>query len=104
MRVRPAVKPRDRDASLLPLLAEATKDYLVSIFTSQKAVPFIAKASQKDLNFLGDLIVNGKLRPVIDRTYDLAETRAALEYLEAGHARGKVIVRVSSEANQAPAT
>lgn len=87
------------DASLLPLLAEATKDYLASIFTDQKTFPFIAKASQKDLEFLVDLIVKGKLTPVIDREYDLAETGAALAYLEAGHARGKVIIRVSGEAS-----
>jgi NADPH:quinone reductase-like Zn-dependent oxidoreductase len=32
--------------------------------------------------------------PVIDRRYPLAETAAALRYLETGHARGKVIVNV----------
>ena len=37
----------------------------------------------------------GKLRPLIDRTYPLAETPAALRYIETGHARGKVVVTVS---------
>jgi NADPH:quinone reductase-like Zn-dependent oxidoreductase len=32
--------------------------------------------------------------PVIDRTYALPEVPEALRYLEAGHARGKVVIRV----------
>ena len=32
--------------------------------------------------------------PVIDRTYPLPETPAALGYLETGHARGKVVITV----------
>jgi NADPH:quinone reductase-like Zn-dependent oxidoreductase len=36
----------------------------------------------------------GKLTPVIDRTYPLAEVPEAIRYLEEGHARGKVIITV----------
>jgi len=34
------------------------------------------------------------VRPVIDRTYPLAEAAEAMRYLEAGHARGKIILAV----------
>ncbi len=80
------------DASMIVLLAGLVKDILVSVFINQKAVPFIAKASQDDLILLGELIATGKLKPVIDRRYSLSEASEALRYLEAGHARGKVIV------------
>ena len=40
------------------------------------------------------LVESGKLRPVIDWTYPLRETPAALAYIEGGHARGKVVVTV----------
>jgi NADPH:quinone reductase-like Zn-dependent oxidoreductase len=33
--------------------------------------------------------------PVIDRTYSLSETPEAIRYLEAAHARGKVVITVS---------
>ena len=35
--------------------------------------------------------------PVIDRTYSLSETPEAIRYLEEGHARGKVVIRVPGE-------
>jgi NADPH:quinone reductase-like Zn-dependent oxidoreductase len=39
-------------------------------------------------------VASGKLTPVIDRTYPLAETPEAVRYVEARHARGKVIISV----------
>lgn len=43
---------------------------------------------------LKELIEAGKVTPVIDRTYPLSETAEAVRYLEAGHARGKVVSTV----------
>jgi NADPH:quinone reductase-like Zn-dependent oxidoreductase len=59
---------------------------------SQKLVTFIAKEKHEDLIVLGELIESGKLTPVIDRTYPLAEVPEAIRYLEEGHARGKVVI------------
>jgi NADPH:quinone reductase-like Zn-dependent oxidoreductase len=41
------------------------------------------------------LIEDGKLTPVIGRTYPLADTAAGLRHLEQGHARGKAIVTIA---------
>jgi len=41
---------------------------------------------------LADLMQSEKVKPVIDRTYKLAELPEAIRYLEEGHARGKVII------------
>jgi NADPH:quinone reductase-like Zn-dependent oxidoreductase len=35
-----------------------------------------------------------KVTPVLDRTYPLRDTAAALEYIGAGHAHGKVVISV----------
>ncbi|GGI97936.1 hypothetical protein GCM10010121_005260 [Streptomyces brasiliensis] len=43
---------------------------------------------------LRELAESGKLTPVIDRTYPLAEASEAVRYLEVEHARGKVVVTV----------
>ena len=53
-----------------------------------------AEANQKDLVFIKELLEAGKIVPVIDRRYPLRETAEAIRYLEAGHARGKVIITV----------
>ena len=44
------------------------------------------------LVFLQGLMEAGTVRSVIDRSYPLEETGAAIAYVEAGHARGKVVV------------
>ncbi len=53
-----------------------------------------AKADQKDLVFIKELLEAGKVVPVIDRTYPLSEVPEAIRYLETGHARGKVVITV----------
>lgn len=54
----------------------------------------IAKTNQKDLVFMEELLVAGKVVPVIDRCYPLSEVAEAIRYLVEVHARGKVIVTV----------
>ena len=56
-----------------------------------------AVANQKDLLFIKELLETGKVVPVIDRRYPLGETAEAIRYLEAGHARGKVIITVEPD-------
>jgi NADPH:quinone reductase-like Zn-dependent oxidoreductase len=51
-----------------------------------------AKLNKKDLDLLKDLLETGKVVPVIDRRYPLSDVAEALRYLEAGHARGKVVI------------
>jgi NADPH:quinone reductase-like Zn-dependent oxidoreductase len=55
----------------------------------------VAKPNQKDLVTMKELLETGKVKPVIDRCYPLAETAEALRYLEEGHAEGKVVVTVT---------
>jgi NADPH:quinone reductase-like Zn-dependent oxidoreductase len=74
------------------LLTRALIGLAWSRFVSQNFVMFVAKLRKDDLTILGDLMKAGKVTPVIDRTYPLSEVPEALRYLEAGHARGKVVV------------
>ena len=59
---------------------------------AQKFVTYIASFNQKDMMTLADLIQSGKVKPVIDRTYQLSQVSKALWYLQEGHARGKVVI------------
>lgn len=51
-----------------------------------------AKANQKDLLIIKELLEEGQVVPVIDRCYPLRDTAEALRYLGQGHARGKVVI------------
>jgi NADPH:quinone reductase-like Zn-dependent oxidoreductase len=66
----------------------------VSAFSRQRLRPLVAKERSEDLLALKELIEAGKVTPVIDRTYPLREAPEAIRYLEEGHARGKVVIRV----------
>jgi NADPH:quinone reductase-like Zn-dependent oxidoreductase len=51
-----------------------------------------AKTNRKDLDYIKELIIAGKVKPVIDKRYKLDEVPEAICYLEKGHARGKVVI------------
>jgi NADPH:quinone reductase-like Zn-dependent oxidoreductase len=67
---------------------------LASLRGSQKAVFFIARTNRADMEFLSELLEAGKIKPVVDRRYELRDTADAFRYLGEGHARGKVVVTV----------
>jgi NADPH:quinone reductase-like Zn-dependent oxidoreductase len=67
---------------------------LLSPFMTQKFGMMLADLRKDDLATLAGLMQAGKLSPVIDRRYKLAEAAEALRYLEKGHARGKVVLTV----------
>jgi NADPH:quinone reductase-like Zn-dependent oxidoreductase len=73
------------------------KALVLSPFVSQKMASFTVEPNREDLRFLKQLIEDGKLTPVIDRTYPLSEVPEAIRYLENGHARGKVVITVPGE-------
>lgn len=67
---------------------------VLSPFVSQRLRSFVAAARLEDLEFLKGLLESGKVTPVIDRTYPLAEAPEAIRYLMGGHARGKLVLTV----------
>ena len=48
--------------------------------------------SGSDLALLAELIEQGKLKATVDRTYPFAKITEALDYVESGRAKGKVVV------------
>ena len=66
----------------------------ISMTGTKKLGNLMAKPNAKDLGFVKELLEEGLVVPVIERSYPLAETADALRYLEEGHARGKVVITV----------
>lgn len=48
----------------------------------------------RQLAEIGKLLENGHIVPVIDKVFPFDQTKEALAYLEAGRAKGKVVVRI----------
>ena len=63
-------------------------------FGSKKIRFLAAKSNQKDLEFITKLVVDGKIKPVIDKRYPLEQAADAMKYLCEGHALGKVVINV----------
>ena len=80
------------EQGLFGLMPRTLYAKLLSKFGDQQMGWMLAEPNQKDMTILADLMQSGKVTPVIDRTYKLAELPDAIRYLEEGHARGKVII------------
>lgn len=68
---------------------------LMSMTGSKKMTNYIVRSNPEDLAFVGDLLEAGKVRPVIDRSYSLRDVPDAIRYLEAGRAKGKLVIDVA---------
>jgi NADPH:quinone reductase-like Zn-dependent oxidoreductase len=73
-------------------IAAPVKAWFLSHFVDEDLKFFLSHASLEDTVALGKLMEEGKVTPVVDRTYRLDEIQDAMRYLEAGHARGKVVL------------
>ncbi len=73
---------------------------VVSPFVSQRLLPVLAKIKNEDLTTLRELLESKTVTSVIDRTYSLSGVPEAIRYLEAGHARGKVVIVMDGPAER----
>ena len=78
-------------------LTDSIGAWLYAQFVSQKLIFLLANLNSEDLDVLRDLMREGKITPVIDRQYALSEVPEAIRYLEQGHARGKVVIKVAGD-------
>lgn len=63
-----------------------------SMFGRRQLAPAIKFQNRADLLALNELIEAGKVKPVIDRTYPLAQTGEAIGHVGVGHAQGTVVI------------
>ena len=61
---------------------------------SQRLETFTVRPSRQDLRLLAQRIEGGEIRPVIDRTFPLAEVPEAIRRLEEGRVQGKSVIVV----------
>jgi NADPH:quinone reductase-like Zn-dependent oxidoreductase len=76
-------------------LGRTVRAMLTSMFVRQQAKPTVKTQNHDDLVALKALVEAGKVSPVIDSTYPLANTPEAIDRVATGHARGTIVVTVS---------
>lgn len=65
-----------------------------SMTAGKKLKGGVAMEDLKRLNFIVDLAATRKLKPIIDRSYPLEQIAAAFKYVEQGHKKGNVVIKV----------
>jgi NADPH:quinone reductase-like Zn-dependent oxidoreductase len=71
---------------------------LLSLFVDQRLRPVTYEESAEDLEVLRERIEAGEVRPVVARTFPLAEAAAAIRFMHDGDAGGKVVLKVGTGA------
>ena len=102
--IRRALRPSGRcvmvgakpDISVMTILGNMFKLLVVVPFLRQKIVVVMAKGNQQDLRTIAELLQSGRVRPVVERCYEMGEITEAMRHLMAGHARGKLVVKIHS--------
>ncbi|MGI8657848.1 MAG: NAD(P)-dependent alcohol dehydrogenase [Candidatus Limnocylindria bacterium] len=67
---------------------------MLSRFGTQRLMGHLTDTRRADLETMNELVKSGKVKPVIDRCYPLAEVPEAIRYLETMRARAKVIIQI----------
>lgn len=76
-------------------LGRLARLWLASRFGSKTLIFFICKPNRVDLAMMRELIESGRVSPVVERVYPLAEIADALEAMGEGHVQGKLVVRIN---------
>jgi NADPH:quinone reductase-like Zn-dependent oxidoreductase len=76
----------------LGVVARLCRARLLSLFVGQNLRTFLSSENHEDMAALAELIEAGKVAPVVEKVFPLAQAPDAIRHLEEGRARGKVVV------------
>ena len=77
------------------LMEVSLKGPFMSKKNGQRFKNYLVNPNKSDLVFLTDLIEQGKIKPQIDCSFPLEQGADAVRYLEAGKAKGKVVISIT---------
>ena len=84
-------------------LGNVLKGLILSIFIRQQGRPSVKFQNAADFAALKDLVDAGKVTPVVDAVFPLEAAAAAIDRVAGGHARGTVVLTMSTPTNDAMA-
>lgn len=98
-RLRRALKPRgtvvfvgSEDTGNITGMGRQMRGAALSLFIRQRLAILMAKERASDLEQLTEHLEDGRLLPPLADTYPLDQARTAMQMLEAGKVRGKVVI------------
>jgi len=66
----------------------------LAVAGGKRMVSFISRTDREDLRILTGLLDSGEVKPIVDRSYPLAEVPEAMRHFGEGRARGKIVIAV----------
>jgi 2-desacetyl-2-hydroxyethyl bacteriochlorophyllide A dehydrogenase len=77
-----------------PRLPAVLKGIWVSLVSDKKVIAALAAYRPEDLDYLKDMIEQGKIKAVIDRSFPLEKISEAHAYVESGRKAGNVVINI----------
>lgn len=68
---------------------------IINPLVNKKVFGILTKPLSKDLDYLTDLILQGKLKAGIEKVYSLEEAANAHEHIETGRVKGKLVIEMN---------
>ncbi len=92
--VRRVLRPDGVFVTVNPVLGKLSPRWLARLRGGRRMESVLVRPSGDDLETLSRWISEGRVKPVIDRSYGLADAVEAHRYSEEGRARGKIVLVV----------
>ncbi len=92
-------KVLSRNGLIMPNSGHGGMSYVIKAFAK---APFdkhigtmkIADLKKGDLKVINELIEDGRLKPHVDKVFSLKDTPKAIEYMDSGKVKGKIVIRI----------
>ena len=93
-RCKHSLKPNGVFLQNIMKLTDVVRALRTAITGGKRIKGGVAIGNRESMTLIAELAAAGTLKPVIDRTYPLAQIAEAFEYVEQGHKKGNVVITV----------